>query len=157
MAEDLSSYMREHYNTLIYKEAAIRRRVIHAVNRDLLEFIGEIVDMARELRRKYPSSPPPEGEGGTANPPRFTLLRELIGRSSASLLGRMDTGLDVPGSGSGPGLGNEKRKVVTSKVANYNNNGRSNLSLMILARRARLFHGKNVLQHASRAQAVERS
>ena len=84
--------------------------------------------MARELRRKYPSSPPPEGEGGTANPPRFTLLRELIGRSNASLLGRMDTGLDVPGSGSGPALANKKRKVVTSKVANNNNNGRSNSS-----------------------------
>ena len=74
--------------------------------------------MARELRCKYPSSPPPEGEGETANPPRFTLLRELIGRSSASLLGRMDTEFDVPGSGSDPGLANKKRKVVTSKVAN---------------------------------------
>ena len=125
MAEDLSSYMREHYNTLIYKEAAVRRRVIHAANRDLLEFVGEIADMARELRRKYPSSPRPEGEGGTTNPPRFTLLRELIGQSSASLLGRMDTGLDVPGYGSGPGLANKKRKVVTSKVADKNNNGRS--------------------------------
>ena len=97
-------------------------------NRDLLEFVGEIADMARELRRKYPSSPPPEGEGGTANRPRFTLLRELIGRSSASLLGRMDTVLDVPGSGSSPGLANKKRKVATSKVANNNNNGRSNSS-----------------------------
>ena len=128
MAEDLSSYIREHYNTLIYKEAAVRRRVIHAANRDLLEFVGEIADMARELRRKYPSSPPPEGEGGTANPPRFTLLRELIGRSSASLLGRMDIGLDVPGYGTGPGLANKKRKVVTSKVADNNNNGRSKSS-----------------------------
>ena len=128
MAEDLSSYMRAHYNTLIYKEAAVRRRVIHAANRNLLEFVGEIADMVRELRRKYPSSPPPEGEGGTANLPRFTLLRELIGRSSASLLGRVNTGLDVPGSGSGPGLANKKRKVVTSKVANNNNNGRSNSS-----------------------------
>ena len=128
MAEDLSSYMREHYNTLIYKEAAVRRRVIHAANRDLLEFVGEIADMARELRRKYPSSPPPEDEGGTANPPRFTLLRELIGRSSASLLGRMDIGLDVPGYGTGPGLANKKRKVVTSKVADNNNNGRSKSS-----------------------------
>ena len=96
MAEDLSSYMREHYNTLIYKEAAVRRRVIHAANRDLLKFVGEIADMAWELRRKYPSSPPPEGEGETANPPQFTLLRELIGRSSATLLGWMDTGLDGP-------------------------------------------------------------
>ena len=128
MAEDLSSYMREHYNTLIYKEAAVRRRVIHTANRDLLEFVGEIADMARELRRKYPSSPPPEGEGGTANLPRFTLLRELIGRSSASLLGRMDIGLDVPGYGTGPGLANKKRKVVTSKVADNNNNGRSKSS-----------------------------
>ena len=126
MAEDLSSYMREHYNTLIYKEAAVRRWVIHAANRDLLEFVGEMADVARELRRKYPSSPPPEGEGETANLPRFTLMRELIGRSSASLLGRMDTGFDVPGSGNGPGLANKKRKVVTSKVANNNNNGRSN-------------------------------
>ena len=114
--------MQEHYNTLICKEAAVRRRVIHATNGDLLEFVGEIADMARELRRKYPSSPPPECEGGTANPPRFTLLRELIGRSSASLLGRMDTGLYVPG------LANKKRKGVTSKVANNNNNGRSNSS-----------------------------
>ena len=112
--------MREHYNTLIYKEVAVRRRVIHAANRDLLEFVGEIVDMARELRRKYPSSPPPEGEGGTANPLRFTLLRELIGR--------MDIGLDVPGYGTGPGLANKKRKVVTSKVADNNNNGRSKSS-----------------------------
>ena len=128
MAEDLSSYMREHYNTLIYKEAAVRRRVIHAANRDLLEFVGEIADMARGLRRKYPSSPPPEGEGEKANPPRFTLMRELIGLSSASLRGRMDTGPDVPGSGSGPGLANKKRTVVTSKVANNNNNGRSNSS-----------------------------
>ena len=128
MAEDLSSYMREHYNTLIYKEATVRRRVIHAANRDLLEFVGEIADTARNLRRKYPSSPPPEGEGGAENPPRFTLLRELIGGSSASLLGRMDTGLDVPGSGSDPGLANKKRKVVTSKVANSNNNGRSKSS-----------------------------
>ena len=128
MAEDLSSYMREHYNTLIYKEAAVRRWVKHAANRDLLEFVGEIADMARELRRKYPSSPLPEGEGETVNPPRITLLRELISRSSASLLGRMDTGLDVPGSGSGPGLANKKRKVVTSKVANSNSNGRSNSS-----------------------------
>ena len=128
MAEDLSSYMREHYDTLIYKEAAVRKQVIHAANRDLLEFVGEIAGMARELRRKYPCSPPPEGEGGTANPPRFTLLRQLIGRSSARLLGRMDTGLDVPGAGSGPGLANKNRKVVTSKVANNNNNGRSNSS-----------------------------
>ena len=128
MAEDLSSYMREHYNTLIYKEAAVRRRVIHAANRDLLEFVGEIADMAPELRRKYPSSPPPEDEGGTANPPRFTLLRELIGRSSASLLGRMDPGLDVPGYGSGRGLANKKRKVVTSKVVDNNNDGRSKSS-----------------------------
>ena len=128
MAEDFSSYMREHYNTLIYKEATVRKRVIHTANRDLLEFVGEIADMARELRRKYPSSPPPESEGGTANPPRFTLLRELIDRSSASLLGRMDTGLDVPGSGSGPGLANQKRKVVTSKVTDSNNNGRSKAS-----------------------------
>ena len=121
MADDLSSYMREHYNTLIRKEAAIRRRVIHAANKDLLEFVGEIADMARELRRKYPSSPHSDGEGGTANPSRFTLLREIIGRSSASLLGRMDTGLDRPGSGSGPGTASMKRKVVTSKVANKNN------------------------------------
>ena len=128
MAEDLSSYLREHYNTLIYKEAAVRRRVIHAANRDLLDFVGEIADMAPELRRKYPSPPPPEGEGGTANPPRFTLLRELIGRSSASLLGRMDIGLDVPGYGTGPGLANKKRKVVTSKVADNNSNGRSKSS-----------------------------
>ena len=128
MAEDLSSYMREHYNTLIYKEAAVRRRVIHAANRDLLDFVREIADMARELRRKYPSPPPPEGEGGTANPPRFTLLRELIGRSSASLLGRMDIGLDVPGYSTGPGLANKKRKVVTSKVADNNSNGRSKSS-----------------------------
>ena len=84
--------------------------------------------MAPELRRKYPSSPPPEGEGGTAKSPRFTLLRELIGQSSASLLGRMDTGLDVPGSGSGSGLVNKKRKVVTSKVADNNNDGRSKSS-----------------------------
>ena len=56
------------------------------------------------------------------------MLRELIGRSSTSLLGQMDTGLDVPGSGSGPGLANKARKVVTSKVANSNNNGRSNSS-----------------------------
>ena len=47
MAEDLSSYMQEHYNTLIYKEAAVRRRVIHAANRDLLEIVGEIADMPR--------------------------------------------------------------------------------------------------------------
>ena len=56
------------------------------------------------------------------------LLRELIGRSSASLLGRMDIGLDVPGYGTGPGLANKKRKVVTSKVADNNNNGRSKSS-----------------------------
>ena len=133
MAEGLSFCTREHYNTLIYKEAAVRRRVIYAANRDLLKFVGEIADIARELRRKYPSSPLPEGEGGMANPPRFTLLRELIGRSSASLLGRMDTGLDVLGPGSGPGMANKKRKVVTSKVvtskvANNNNNGRANSS-----------------------------
>ena len=40
----------------------------------------------------------------------------------------MDTGLDVPGFGSGPGLANKKRKLVTSNVANNNNNGRSNSS-----------------------------
>ena len=39
----------------------------------------------------------------------------------------MDTGIDVPGSGSGSGTANKKRKVVTSKVAN-NNNGRANSS-----------------------------
>ena len=82
--------------------------------------------MARELRRKYPSSPPSEGDGGAVNP-RLTLLRELNGRSSASFLGRIDTGLDVPSSGSGPRTVNKKRKVVTSKVA-YNNNGRANSS-----------------------------
>ena len=127
MAADLSSYMREHYNTLIHKEAAVRRWVIHAANRDFLEFVGEIADMARKLRRKYPSSPPPEDESETGNPPRFTLLRELIGRSSASLLGQMDTGLDVSGSGSGSGTVNTKRRVTTRKVAN-NNNGRANSS-----------------------------
>ena len=58
MAEDLSSYMREHYNTLIYKEAAVRRRVKHAANKDLLEFVGEIADMARELRASTASLPP---------------------------------------------------------------------------------------------------
>ena len=84
MALDLSSYMREHYNTLIHEEAAVRRQVIHAANKNFLEFVGKTADMARELRRKYPSSPPSEGQGGTANPPRFTLLRELIVRSSAS-------------------------------------------------------------------------
>ena len=87
MAADLSFSMREHYNTLIHKEAAVRRRVILAANRDVLEFVGETADMARKLRPKYPSSPLPESEGGTANPPWFTLLRELDGRSSASLLG----------------------------------------------------------------------
>ena len=127
MADDLSSYMREHYNTLIHKEAVVRRRVIYAANRDLLEFVGEIADMARGLQRKYPFSPPSEGEGGTANPPRFTLLRELIGWSSASLLGRMDTGPDVPASGSGPEMANKKKRVVTSKVFN-NNSGRANSS-----------------------------
>ena len=40
----------------------------------------------------------------------------------------MDTGLDVPGYGNGPGLANKKRKVVTSKVADNNNNGRSKSS-----------------------------
>ena len=109
VADDLSSYMREHYSTLIHKQAAVRRRVIHGANRDLLEFVSETTDMARELRRKYLSPLPPEDEDGTANPPQFTLLRELIDRSSASLLGRMDAGLDVPGSGSGPGMANKKR------------------------------------------------
>ena len=103
MTADLSTSMREHYNTLIHKKVAVRRRVIHAANRDLLEFVGKIADMARELRRKYPSSPPSEGEGGTANPPWFTLLRELIGWSSASLLGGMDTGLGVPAPAATPG------------------------------------------------------
>ena len=102
MAEDLSSYMREHYNTLIYKEAAVRRRVIYAANRDLLEF-GEIADMARELWRKYPSSPPPEGEGGTANPPRFTLLRELIGRAAPAYSGGWTPGLTSSASVAAPG------------------------------------------------------
>ena len=120
--EDLSSYMREHYNTLTYKEATVHRRVIHAANKDSLEFVGKIAAISRELQRKYPFSPPPKGEGGTVNPPRFTLPRVLIGRSSASLLGRMDTGLDVSDSGSGPGMANKKRRVVTSKVANNNNN-----------------------------------
>ena len=148
MAEDLSCYMREHYNTLIYKEAAVRRRVIHAANRDLLEFVGEVADIAWELRHKYPYSPPPEGEGGTANPPRFTLLRELIGRSSASLLRRMDTGLDVPGAGSGPELANKKRKVVTSKVANNNNNGRSNSSWGLKTLRGRCASTPRAAAHA---------
>ena len=40
----------------------------------------------------------------------------------------MDTGLDVPGSGSGPRLANKKRKMVTSKVADNSNNGRSKSS-----------------------------
>ena len=39
----------------------------------------------------------------------------------------MDTGIDTPGSGSGPEMANKKRKVVTSKVAN-NNNGRASSS-----------------------------
>ena len=106
MAADKSSYMREHYNTLTHNEAAVRRRVMDAANRDFLEFVGEMEDMARERRRKYPSFLPPEGEGEKANPPRFTLLREFIGRRSASLLGRMDTGLDVLGSDSGSGMRN---------------------------------------------------
>ena len=120
--------MREYYNTLIYKEAAVRRRVIHATDRDLLEFVGEIVDMARELRRTYPSSPPPEGEGGTANPPRFTLLRELIVRTSASLLGRMTPDSTSPAPAAAPGWTNIKRNVITSKGANKSNDGRSNSS-----------------------------
>ena len=33
----------------------------------------------------------------------------------------MDTGLHVPGSGSGSRTANKKRKVVTSKVSNNNN------------------------------------
>ena len=52
MADDLSSYMREYYNTLIHKEAAVRRRVRRAANRGFVEFFGGIADMARELRRK---------------------------------------------------------------------------------------------------------
>ena len=52
MADDMSSYIRKHYNTLIHKEAAVRRRVKHAANRNFLEFVGKIADMARELRRK---------------------------------------------------------------------------------------------------------
>ena len=150
--------MREHYNALIYKEAAVRWRVIHAANRDLLEFVSEIADMARELRRKYPSSPPPEGEGGTANPPRFTLPRELIGRSSASLLGRMDTGLDVPSFGSGPGLANKKRKVVTSKVANNNNNGRSNSSWgLVRTRWIKILRGRRASSLRAAAHAFATS
>ena len=108
MAAGLSSYMREHYNILIYKEATVRRRGIRPANRDLLEFVLEIADTARELHRKYNFSPTPKGGGGTANPPRFTLLRELIGRSIASLLAWMDTRLDIPDSDSGSGVVNKK-------------------------------------------------
>ena len=157
MAEDLLFYTREHYNTLIHKEAAVRQRVIHAANRDFLEFVGEIVDMAQELRRKYPSSLPPEGEGGTVNPPRFTLLRELIGRSSASLLGWMDTGLDVPSPGCGPRMANKKRKVVTSKVANNNNNGRANSSWRLVQTLADTNISRQACVHSANGRACPRN
>ena len=67
MAAGPSSYMREHCNILIYKEATVCRRGIRAADRDLLEFVVKIADTARELQRKYPFSPPPKGKGGTAN------------------------------------------------------------------------------------------
>ena len=53
MTADLSSYVKEHYNTLTHKEAAVRRWVIYAASR-VFRFVREIEGMAR---RKYPSSP----------------------------------------------------------------------------------------------------
>ena len=51
MAADLASYRREHYNTLIHKEVAVCRWIMYAANKNLIEFVGEIADTARELRR----------------------------------------------------------------------------------------------------------
>ena len=103
MADDLSSYMREHYNILIHKEATVCRRIIHATNRDLLEFVGDIANMAQEPRRKYPSFFSSEGESGTASPPRFTLLRELIGRSTPAYSGGWTPGSKSPAPTAAPG------------------------------------------------------
>ena len=57
MAVDLSSYMREHYSTLICEDAAVRRQVIHASNRSLLEFVGEIADTAQRDNVAPPATP----------------------------------------------------------------------------------------------------
>ena len=74
----------------------MRERVIFAVNRDINNFFGLVFDAAVFVKSAFPNSAPPEGEYAGINAPAFTMLCELTSRGSLSLLGRMDTSLEVP-------------------------------------------------------------
>ena len=90
--------MKTHYNTLLPKQK-VRERVIFAANRDIDDFFGLVFDAAVPVKSAFPNSAPAEGEWAGINAPAFTILRALTSRASLSLLGRMDTALEVPGLG----------------------------------------------------------
>ena len=48
------------------------------------------------VKSAFPNSAPPQGECAGINAPAFTMLHELTSRGSFSLLGGMDTALEVP-------------------------------------------------------------
>ncbi len=99
MATALNEYMTTHFNSLLPKQEVVRRRVLFEANRDINEFFGGVFDAAAPVKRKFPTSAPPEGACPALTAPAFTHLRELTARGSHSLLGKMDIGLEVPRPG----------------------------------------------------------
>ena len=96
MAKSLNEYMTTHFNFLLPKQKAVRRRVIYEANRDINEFFGFVFDAAAPVKRQFSTSAPTEGVCAALSSPTFTHLRKLISRGSYSPLGRMDTALEVP-------------------------------------------------------------
>ena len=90
------AYLNTHYNTLLPKQQKVRERVIFAANRDMNDFFGLVFDAAVPVKRAFLNSAQPEGECAGTHDPAFTTLRELTSRGSFSLLGGMDTALEVP-------------------------------------------------------------
>ena len=95
MAKTLSAYVTTHYSNLP-KQQAVHGRVVFAANRDMDDFFGLVFDAVVPVKREIPNSAHPEDACAGLAPPVLTLLRELISRGSCSLLGRMDTTLEVP-------------------------------------------------------------
>ena len=96
ICKTLRAYMNTHYNTLLPSQQKVRERVIFAAKRHINDSFGLFLDAAVPAKRVFPNSARPEGECAGINAPAFTMLRELTSRGSLSLLGRIDTALEVP-------------------------------------------------------------
>ena len=96
MAKSLNEYMTTHFNTLLPTRKAVQRRVINEANRDINDSFGFVFDVAAPVKRQFPMSTPAEGACAIMSLPTFTHLCEWISRGSYSLLGRMDTALELP-------------------------------------------------------------